>query len=323
MDNTTTSIKHISVNDGYKFRRIADVMNCCFGKHYKGCQRSFMYVDESQKYTVWFPKMTIKKNGVYKAPANAKGWRNVLSDDGGIIIEEKENDSRSGTADGKGGLPRYTFGYFPKEGYVFLGIFQVDRDRTRKGHWEFRRAAAEADLCRYHGKHGFDMPDAVSLKINEQADSDLITELRNGGLDGFAEDFAYSGKPRKVRAFTMRDGVKIYPRDRQAAANALAKAHFLCEADKDHLSFIRKNSDKPYTEPHHLIPLAFQDRFEVSLDVEENIVSLCSNCHNEIHYGADADKLIEKLFAERCSDLKRAGIDIFLQDVLAMYGYDR
>lgn len=321
MDNTTTSIKHISVNDGHKFRRIADVMNSCFGKHYRGCQKSFMYVDESQKYTVWFPKMAIKKNGVYKAPANAKGWLNILSDDGATITEEKENDSRSGIADGKGGLPRYTFGYFPKEGYVFLGIFEVDRDRTRKGHWEFKRVAAEADLCRYHEEHGFDIPDDVSLRINEQADNDLITELRNSRLCNFAEDFAYSGRSQEVRPFTVRDGVKIYPRDRQAAVNALAKAHFLCEADKAHLSFIRKNSDKPYTEPHHLIPLAFQERFKVSLDVEENIVSLCSNCHNEIHYGADADKLIEKLFIERCGDLKRAGIDVSLQNVLAMYGY--
>ena len=321
MDHTTTLIKYIRVNDGNKFRRIVDVMNSCFGKHYEGCQKSFMYVDEHQNYTVWFPKMAVKKNGVYKALANAKGWLNILSDDGETIIEEKKNDTRSGAADGKGGLPRYTFGYFPEEGYVFLGIFQVDRDRTRKGHWEFKRVSAEADLCRYHGEQSFDIPDAVSLRINEQADDDLITELRNSSLEGPVEDFVYSGKPQEVRPFMIRDGVKIYPRDRQAAVYALAKAHFLCEVDKDHLSFIRKNSDKPYTEPHHLIPLAFQDRFEVSLDVEENIVSLCSNCHNEIHYGADADKLIKKLFTERCADLKQAGIDVSPHDVLAMYGY--
>lgn len=321
MDHTTTLIKYIRVNDGNKFRRIVDVMNSCFGKHYEGCQKSFMYVDENQNYTVWFPKMAVKKNGVYKAPANAKGWLNILSDDGKTMIEEKKNDSRSGVADGKGGLPRYAFGYFPKEGYVFLGIFQVDRDRTRKGHWEFKRVAAEADLYRYHRRYGFDMPDDNILKINEQADDDLITELRNSSLDSPIEDFMYSGKPQEVKKFTLRNGVKIYPRDRQVAVNALIKAHFLCETDQNHVSFIRKNSDKPYTEPHHLIPLAFQDQFEVSLDVEENIVSLCGNCHNEIHYGADADKLIAKLFAERCGDLKRAGIDASLHDVLAMYGY--
>lgn len=128
----------------------------------------------------------------------------------------------------------------------------------------------EANLCRYE-EYGFDMPDDVSLRINEQADDDLITELRNSSLDGSVEDFVYSGKPQEVRPFTIRNGVKIYPRDRQAAVNALARAHFLCEADKGHLSFIRKNSDKPYTEPHHLVPLAFQNQFEVSLAARSKI----------------------------------------------------
>ena len=129
MDNITTLIRHISVNDGNKFWRIVDVMNSCFGKHYKGYQRAF-YIDDSQKYAVWFPKIAIKKKGKYKA---YKGWLNILSDDGETIIEKREDDPRSGTADGEGGLPRYTFGKFP-EGYVFLGIFQVDRERTQRGH---------------------------------------------------------------------------------------------------------------------------------------------------------------------------------------------
>lgn len=70
-----------------------------------------------------------------------------------------------------------------------------------------------------------------------------------------------------------------------------------------HPTFIRKKSDKKYTEPHHLIPMAFSDEFDVSLDVEENIVSLCSNCHNQIHYGKDADVLLRKLYEERKDEL--------------------
>ena len=52
------------------------------------------------------------------------------------------------------------------------------------------------------------------------------------------------------------------------------------------------------------MPLAFSDRFEVSLDVEENIVSLCSNCHNQLHYGKDAERLIIQLFNDRNALLK-------------------
>lgn len=82
-----------------------------------------------------------------------------------------------------------------------------------------------------------------------------------------------------------RNGHKTYPRDRQTAIRALAHAKYCCEIDEEHPTFIRKNSDKNYTEPHHLIPMPCSDQFDVSLDIEENIVSLCSNYHNEIHYG--------------------------------------
>lgn len=94
-----------------------------------------------------------------------------------------------------------------------------------------------------------------------------------------------------------------------------------CEINSDHPTFIRKNSGKNYTEPHHLVPMAFSEQFNVSLDVEENIVSLCSNCHNQIHYGADADKLIEKLYEERKDALASVGIIITLEQLLSMYGY--
>lgn len=83
----------------------------------------------------------------------------------------------------------------------------------------------------------------------------------------------------------------------------MAHANYECEIDVSHPTFIRKKSDKKYTEPHHLIPMAFSDEFDVSLDVEENIVSLCSNCHNQIHYGKDADVLLRKLYEERKDEL--------------------
>lgn len=68
---------------------------------------------------------------------------------------------------------------------------------------------------------------------------------------------------------------------------------------------------------HYLIPMAFQDQF----DVEENIVSLCSNCHKEIHYGRDADTLIRILSSKRKAVLEKSGIVISMSDLLAMYGY--
>ena len=72
-------------------------------------------------------------------------------------------------------------------------------------------------------------------------------------------------------------------------------------------------------ETHHLIPLEYWRSFDNNLDVEANIVWLCSNCHNEIHYGKYADKLIRPLYLKREHELQEAGIAIDLDDLLKMY----
>ena len=99
----------------------------------------------------------------------------------------------------------------------------------------------------------------------------------------------------------------------------LGIANFSCEIDKKHKTFKRKKDGVPYTEPHHLIPMAFQDEFDFSIDIEENIVSLCSNCHNEIHYGENARELITKLYYERKSLLEKKNIYISLIKLLSYY----
>lgn len=54
--------------------------------------------------------------------------------------------------------------------------------------------------------------------------------------------------------------------------------------------------------------MAEQERFEYSLDVQTNIVSLCSNCHKRLHYGKDPELLLKQLYEERKDELKAAGI---------------
>ena len=111
----------------------------------------------------------------------------------------------------------------------------------------------------------------------------------------------------------------VYVRDPMVAANALCNADYKCEVCAEHETFIRKSNGKPYTEPHHLVPIKYQSRFGVSLDVENNIVSLCSNCHNRIHYGADADRLLELLYTQRKEELEKAGINLSIDELKNLY----
>ncbi len=163
-------------------------------------------------------------------------------------------------------------------------------------------------------------PELDVEEANAKEDQSLVDDLKQATLTAAKESFEYTGQAREKAALMFTNGHKTYPRDRQMAINALAHAHYMCEIDENHPTFVRKNSDKNYTEPHHLIPMAFSDEFDVSLDVEENIVSLCSNCHNQIHYGKGAEKLLKKLYDERKDALKKTGINIVFKRLLSMYG---
>ena len=146
-----------------------------------------------------------------------------------------------------------------------------------------------------------------------------IDDIIQGFDDYLTEPFEYSGKPKVKEEPRIIGTRKAYKRDEKTSIRALRKAVHKCEVDKTHKSFIRKSKNIPYMEPHHLIPIENQDDFENSLDVEENIVSLCSNCHNHLHYGRDTDDVLERLYNERIKYLHAAGIDISVDDLFDLY----
>lgn len=153
------------------------------------------------------------------------------------------------------------------------------------------------------------------MLIEEEADRNLNFQVP--AIDGLAGDY-HPHPETKVSLVKGRGGVPIYPRDPKQGAIALKRADYQCEFDTGHICFARKNG-LPYTEVHHLIPLAFHEKFSNSLDVPANIVSLCSSCHNEIHYGKDAKRLIDRLFESRKAGLAQAGLEITKERLLSMY----
>jgi hypothetical protein len=149
----------------------------------------------------------------------------------------------------------------------------------------------------------------VSDESDEEslADIKLVEEVNDlFDLIEVREEGAVIPMPKMPR---IRIGSKnVAARERKNALIALEKANNLCEINNEHESFIRKNTHVKYMEPHHLIPLKYDELFEFSLDVPANIVSLCSNCHNEIHYGEDAELLLRNLWEKRKDILDRAGL---------------
>jgi uncharacterized membrane protein YkoI len=158
-----------------------------------------------------------------------------------------------------------------------------------------------------------------SAHVNQEADDNLINSIEDSDLSIIEGGFVYEPEQKEKSPTEFINNLKVYPRDKQTAINALSRAFFKCEIDVNHPTFKRKKINIDYTEPHHLIPMSYLDKFEVSLDVEANIVSLCSNCHNQLHYGRDIEPMLKKLYEERKELLEFAGIEIDYKDLLEMY----
>ena len=131
--------------------------------------------------------------------------------------------------------------------------------------------------------------------------------------------FEYDNTPREPKIPKAVQSVRYY-RSRTVSKNALSKAEFLCEVDPSHRVFVRKNSNINYTEPHHLVPLFASVNFPgVDLDREQNVVSLCSECHNWLHYGADVDQILKPLYDQRKELLEAIGITITYEELKKFY----
>lgn len=161
--------------------------------------------------------------------------------------------------------------------------------------------------------------------VNIDADDDTYLQQVNE-ITKEPKSKKYCSKPKILDASgaVTRQTISIN-RDAIVAKQALYNANYKCEISSSHNTFIRRKDNTPYTEPHHLIPMYMQGKLKTSagdvidLDVENNIVSLCSNCHNKLHYGKDIATDLKKLYDARKELLLQIGIDISFDDLLGYY----
>lgn len=121
-------------------------------------------------------------------------------------------------------------------------------------------------------------------------DEYLISQLANNNFVQTNTQSNLSNEPQPIGPKSNRhNDNQAYLRNPTTSKNALIRANNSCEIDRTHTSFLRRDENTMYMEPHHLIPMSLTNYFGVNLDREQNIFSLCSNCHNQIHYGAKED----------------------------------
>lgn len=122
-------------------------------------------------------------------------------------------------------------------------------------------------------------------------------------------------KPKKY------GGTEKYSTNPRRARCSLENANFQCELNPSHQTFVNKKSGKQYMEAHHLVPMSKQGSFEFDIDVPENILCICPNCHRKIHLAEDQEKkeTIAKAFKLRKAVLPARGINIDMKTLLEIY----
>lgn len=124
-------------------------------------------------------------------------------------------------------------------------------------------------------------------------------------------------KKKKVNGSTSSS----WWRDPDMAYTAISNAGFKCENNPNHETFKSAVTSQQFVEAHHLIPMEYQDEHDASIDVPENIISLCPNCHRAFHNSIDKTKieLVKKFFNTRKKALIERKIDIDEKKLLEYY----
>jgi len=130
-------------------------------------------------------------------------------------------------------------------------------------------------------------------------------------------------KPGKIakKKKTIGSSSSSWRRDPDMAFLALSNANFLCEENSTHKTFISPITSEQFVEAHHLIPMEFQVDFDPSIDIPENIISLCPNCHRAFHNSTNElkSKLIKKFYSIRKDSLIKREIFIRQEKLLGYY----
>lgn len=119
-------------------------------------------------------------------------------------------------------------------------------------------------------------------------------------------------------------GRKRFKTQKKIRDSVLENANYICDChDKKHFYFESTDLHN-YVEGHHIVPMNRQEEYyfdkNINLDIPNNIVPLCPNCHCQIHLGSRQAriKIISELFVRNKAKLLSFNPDLTLS-ILASY----
>lgn len=119
-------------------------------------------------------------------------------------------------------------------------------------------------------------------------------------------------------------GRKRFKTQRKIRDSVLEKAHYLCDCDDIRHFYFEAVDLHNYVEGHHVVPMNRQEEYyfdsSINLDVPNNIVALCPNCHCQIHLGSRQArlKILSELYVRNKAKLLTLNSNLTLS-ILASY----
>ena len=109
-----------------------------------------------------------------------------------------------------------------------------------------------------------------------------------------------------------------YRKNFRLAKTVLKNNGYKCDVDANHITFLTSKGHY-FIEAHHLIPMEFQrDFLPTNIDREENIASLCPNCHRAVHKGNREEKeaRLLVLYEKKVGALSKCGISVTFERLI-------
>ena len=119
-----------------------------------------------------------------------------------------------------------------------------------------------------------------AMAVATAVESEFVARVEKSLLDSTVKRRARLAKADATPPTKMSVTTEIFNRNPDVVAEALLRAAGVCEDCKKQAPFLRRRNNQPYLEVHHTLPLA-----QGGLDVIENVLALCPNCHRKAHYG--------------------------------------
>lgn len=130
---------------------------------------------------------------------------------------------------------------------------------------------------------------------------------------------------RKPEKAIDNNGQKRYKTQKKIKDFVLKRAEYLCDCHNLKHFYFESVEKHNYVEAHHIIPMNRQAEYYlehgINLDIIDNVIPLCPNCHKKIHLGSRNARLniLSEIFIKHNLTLKKINENLTFQMLASYY----